>query len=194
MLYPSELRGHYLPLYKNQRADGRIPRMICFLAGLNASDWIAVFSLIAAIGSVYVAWRSFVVGKASLDVAKKMMEDADEDWAQQKWFDLYVKADDAYNLLDRFRQVHSQSYSVNPEKRALDWEETIFALRRAGTRATVFPKHSAIDKLIAASVFKNFPDVNDEKVLAYRDATECLRQMALLKAEVLNRKNLGQLC
>jgi len=150
-------------------------------------DWLAISGLFVAVVSLVVAVRALKVSNETLLVARKTLQDADEDWAQRKWFDLYVKADDAFNLLDRFRQVNPAS--TNSAQQRQDWNEVMLAIRRAHTRALIFPKNPAIDKFLAStSVFDDMQHGYDKTYLAaFLDATEDLRDMAKLKPEVLNR-------
>ena len=154
--------------------------MCAVLSFLARLDWVAISALVVAIAALWVAVRT-------LDVARKTLQDAAEDWTQRKWFDLYVMADEAFNLLDRFRQIHPP-ISMNPALQHQDWNEVMLAIRRAHTRALVFPKNLAIDKFLAAtSVFNNMQHgYNQTYLAAFLDATEDLRDMAKLKPEVLN--------
>jgi hypothetical protein len=53
--------------------------MCRILSFVRSLDWIAISAL--------------VVGIVALFVARKTLKDAEEFWKQQKWFDLYAKAD-----------------------------------------------------------------------------------------------------
>jgi hypothetical protein len=180
--------GATIHLYKILERDGRIRRMYPFWSFLAHVDWLTISGIFVAVVSLWVAIRALKVSDETLVVARKTLQDADEDWAQRKWFDLYVKADEAFNFLDRFRQVHSPA-SMNPAQQHQDWNEVMFAIRRAHTMAMVFPKNPAIDKFIAAtSVFDDMQHgYNKTYLAAVLDATEDLRDMAKLKPEVLNR-------
>ena len=167
--------------------NGRIRRMYALWSFLARLDWMSISGIFVAAVSLWVAIRALNVSNETLAVARKTLQDADEDWAQRKWFDLCVKADEAFNLLDRFRQVHPP-ISMNPEQKHQDWTEVMLAIRRAHTMSLVFPKNPAIDKLHAAtSVFGDMQHAYSETHLAaFLDATEDLRDMAKLKPEVLN--------
>jgi len=55
---------------------------------LGSLDWVAISALFVAILSFFVA--------------RKTLKDAEDSWKQEKWFDLYAKADEGYNTLDRY--------------------------------------------------------------------------------------------
>lgn len=149
-----------------------------FLAGL---DWVAVSALVVGVAALWVAIRT-------LDVARKTLQDAAEDWAQRKWFELYQQGDYAYDLLDRFRQVHPAAGSTNSGQMASDWIQTMLAIRRAHTMAVVFPVNPTITKFLhATAVFANTQNAYNQTIVdAFFDAVEDLRDMAKLKPEVLN--------
>jgi hypothetical protein len=157
-----------------------------FLARL---DWMSISGVFVAAVSLWVAIRALNVSNETLAVARKTLQDADEDWAQRKWFDLYMKADEAFNLLYRFRQVHPAVGSMNPAQQTQDWNLVILTIRQAHTMALVFPKNAAIDKFLAAtSVFGDMQHGYDRDYLKeFLDANEDLRDMAKLKPEVLNQ-------
>jgi hypothetical protein len=62
-----------------------IARTLNFLFSL---DWVSITAL-------FVAVLSFVI-------ARKTLNDSEDSWKQQKWFDLYAKADEGYDTLDRY--------------------------------------------------------------------------------------------
>jgi hypothetical protein len=168
--------------------------MGAFWLFLQRLDWgviSGVSGVIIAVISLFVARKTLHVADKSLAVARRAQEDANEDWAQRKWFDLYVAADHAFNLLDRFRQVHP-NISMNPAKKNEDWNDVMLAIRHAHSMALVFPQNAAMDKFFAAtSVFNKAENAyNTTYVDAVLDATEDLRDMAKLKPEVLNRRKL----
>jgi hypothetical protein len=154
--------------------------VLSFLAGL---DWVAISAVVVAVVSLWVAVRT-------LDVARKTVQDAAEDWAQRKWFELYQQADYAYDLLDRFRQVHPAAGSTNSGQMASDWNETMLAIRRAHAMAVVFPVNPTITKFLSATaVFGNMQNAYNQTIVnAFFHAVQDLRDMATLKPEVLNRQ------
>src|SRR5262249_16320693 len=87
---------------------------------LTLSDDVALASLLVAFVSLVVAVWSVVVGKRSLQQAQESVTVAQDslrqaqdvaeldrrDWEQRKWFDLYVKTSDVYDLLNKFQAVY----------------------------------------------------------------------------------------
>jgi hypothetical protein len=179
--------GATIHLYKIHERDGRIRRVDAFLSLLSVLadlDWVAIFALVVAVASLWVAVRT-------LDVARKTVRDAADDWAQRKWFELYQQADYAYDLLDRFRQVHPAAGSTNSGHMASDWNDTMLTIRRAHAMAVVFPVNPTIAKFVSAtSVFQNQQNAYNQTIVdAFFDAVQDLRDMATLRPEVLNRQN-----
>ena len=150
-------------------------RLLCWLSGL---DWVALSSLAVAV-------ISFIVAKNTLD-------DAEDYWKQQKWFDMYVKADQAYNDLDRYRVMYKGMLGVMTTQQAADWNSLMFSIRSTHTMAAVFPKCDVIDKLFGAT--DDFAEplnaFEDGRMSPFADAVEGLRQMAKLNPVVLELRNL----
>ena len=146
-------------------------------------DWVAIIALAVAIISLWVARQTLVV-------TRKALKDAADDWAQRKWFELYQQADYAYDVLDRFRQVHPAAGSTNSGQMASDWNETMLAIRRAHAMAVVFPVSTTITKFLSATaVFGNMQNAYNQTIVkAFFHAVQDLRDMATLKPEVLNRQ------
>ncbi len=145
-------------------------RLLSFLGSL---DWVAISALVVAICALYVGWRT--------------LDNAEESWIQQKWFDLYAKADETYDLLDWYCTVYSGSPQPQTPAQASDWNKLMYPIKRAHSMAMVFPKHPAIDKLIQAT--DNFNNPADA-FLAWRkprflDAVQDLRDLAKLDPSVL---------
>jgi hypothetical protein len=64
---------------------------------LTIADWcsltVSVASLGIAIASTFIAKRSLTEAKLAREQGKEIADRAHDDWAQQKWFDLYFKVD-----------------------------------------------------------------------------------------------------
>jgi hypothetical protein len=159
-------------------------RITSFLAAL---DWVALIALCVAIWSLYV-------GRRALEVGQKTLENAEESWNQQKWFDLYAKADEGYDLLDWYCTVYQSSPKPQTPAQASDWNSLMYLIKRAHSMAVVFPKHSAIDKLLqATSAFNNPADafLPWRKPLFF-EAVQDLRDMAKLDPSVLKMRKRTQ--
>jgi len=145
-------------------------RIISFLAAL---DWVAVSALFVAVVSFFVA--------------RKTLLDAEDFWKQQKWFDLYAKADEAYDTFERYRTIYKvyQDPTWN-QGHTEDWNNLMFLIRRVHSMAMVFPKHPAIDKLVEATLFSTPQDAfQDQRRKLFFDAVQDMREMALLDSSIL---------
>jgi hypothetical protein len=145
-------------------------RILTFLGSL---DWVAITALGVAIWSLYVG--------------RKTLDDAEESWNQQKWFDLYAKADEAYDLFDWYCTVYSHSPQAQTPPQASDWNKLMYLIKRAHSMAMVFPQHPAIDKLVKAT--SNFISPADaflpwRKPLFF-EAVQDLRDLSKLDPSVL---------
>jgi hypothetical protein len=164
---------------------------------LTIADWcsltVSVASLGIAIASTFIAKRSLTEAKLAREQGKGIAARAHDDWAQQKWFDLYFKVDQAYNALEQFQTKYlgCNPATLFPEQ-AKDYNQLMHIIREAHTMADVFPKNAAIDALFASTTFSNFwGDVlPKERLKSLADALELLREKALMDKSVLVRKTL----
>jgi hypothetical protein len=143
--------------------------------------------LLVAILALFVAVVSFVVAVVSLVIAQRTLKDSEESWKQQKWFDLYAKADEAYDTYERYCTYksllpHPEAHLGHIEA----WNDLMFLTRRVYTMAMVFPKHPAIDKLVEATNFRTPADALEEgRRKRFFDAVQDMREMAVLDPSVL---------
>jgi hypothetical protein len=148
---------------------------------------ISVAPLALSLASVLVAFASLWVARSSLRQAERVAERDGLDWRQRKWFDLYFKVNEAYDLLDHFQ---AQWGSPAPESWTRDhlaeWNNLMRRIREAHTMATVFPKNLAVDELFECTKFKNPADSQSkERLRRLLEAAENLRQNALIDDSVL---------
>jgi hypothetical protein len=140
---------------------------------VRALDWVAIFALVVAIVALFVA--------------RKTLKDAEEFWKQQKWFDLYAKADEGYDAFDRYCTTYKMS--PHPEMRighTNDWNNLMFLIRRVHSMAMVFPKHPAINKLVKATSFDMPADPLEEwRLKLFLEAVQDMREMAVLDPSIL---------
>ena len=69
-----------------------------------------------------------LIAKSSLSQAKRVADRDQEDWKQRKWFDVYFKADEAYDALDRFQVLYPSPSS--PGWKTPEWEREYHDLMR----------------------------------------------------------------
>jgi hypothetical protein len=142
---------------------------------LSSSDWIAL-------GSLAVAGAAFVVAWVTL-------REAEDDWRQMKWFDLYFRADEGYNALEKYQTVHAGLLKVQTAQQATDWNDLMFQIRLIHTTALVFPQNADVDNLIAStSAFQNPANAFDpHRLPQMMKAIQGLRDRAKLKQKVLKQ-------
>lgn len=134
---------------------------------LSLPDQIALVSLLVALASLIVAIWSVVVGKQSSEHAqesaelaqgslRQAQEVADRermDWKQRKWFELYIKTNDVYDLLNKFQAIYAgpDSINANPTKYDSEFNELIMKFRDLQMLAIVYPQISPVKKIIDAT-------------------------------------------
>jgi hypothetical protein len=167
------------------------------MANLTIADWcsltVSVASLITAIASTFIAKRSLTEAALAREQGKEIADRAHDDWAQQKWFDLYFKVDQAYNALEYFQtEYHGSNPAVQSKEQIKDYNQLMHVMREAHTMALVFPKNPTIDALFASTVFSNFwaDALQEERLKDLFEALDLLRQKALMDPSVLVRKTL----
>src|SRR5450755_3918775 len=143
------------------------------LIAAGSLDWVAISALFVAIVSFFVA--------------QKTLKDAEEFWKQQKWFDLYAKADEGYDTFERYcigyKGLHQ--LEMRPDHTEA-WNELMFLIRRVHSMAMVFPKCSAIDKLVKATSFNTPENALEEwRLKLFLDAVQDMREMAVLDNTIL---------
>jgi hypothetical protein len=183
--------------------------VVAFLAGV-ASVIISWMSLKAARSANQISDKSLNEAKTARDLSleslsqaristelaaeslrqtKEVAERELADWRQSKWFELYFRASEMCDTLERFQKMHkpdAKEYRYS-EPIAADYNNFIFLNRRCLTMAAVFPKNDAVDKLAAASAaFKNYEEAfSAERLGLIADAVQDIRELALLHPAVL---------
>ena len=157
-------------------------------------DVLNLIGVILAFAALVIAVWTLKVTLDSLKVTRESIERVRLDWAKQKSFDLYFKADHAYNALDEYQALYKDRNpaicSLEQEK---DHNDLMDTFREACTMAAVFPKNPAIDALYNSVKFTSVIDaLSKERLDALSDALELLRQKALINADVLNVETQGE--
>jgi len=130
--------------------------MQCGQHVLSLSDWVAIINLVVAVVAL-------IVGCIAVAIALRTLEQAEVDWKQRKWFDLYLKADEAYDSLDYYQTKYDGNNYWTPE-RVQDFNDMMRKTRQSRAMAVVFPKNPATAELIAATTFPN--DAGEAKAAA----------------------------
>ena len=151
------------------------------------ANYLAVASLLISCATLALAIWAVVIARSSLKQAEQVSERDRRDWRQRKWFDLYFKADEAYNLLDHFQTLYGGAPpAVWTQDQVRDWNNLMFHIRTAHSMAVVFPKNAAADELFECTKFKEPADtLSKERLQKLLDAVEGLRQNALINKSVL---------
>ena len=148
---------------------------------------LSLSGVMLSISALLISWWTLKFARDSLMIARKTVEHARMDWAQEKWFDLYLKAGRAYNGLEHYQALYQGGNSaVQSPEQVRDFNQLMRLFYEAHTMALVFPKNAATEALFASTRFKNSNDVlSKEKTKALLDALELLRQKALVDRSVL---------
>jgi hypothetical protein len=146
-------------------------------------------SLVVSVSSLLASLVALLMARSSLAQAKQVAERDQRDWRQRKWFDLYFKADEARDSLDRFQALYPipTSPNWNTPKWQRDSHDLMLTMRTVHRIASVFPQDPAITSLFTATGV--FADINEAtsaaRVLIIADAVEGIRQRALVDVSVL---------
>ncbi len=162
-------------------------------------DWtilrLSIASLVVAIVSFAAALTSAAIANWSRKDAKRIAERAHDEWAQQKWFDLYFSTNSAYDAMEKLQadcnvqngRLISIRGGGNYPDRA---NEVIRLFREIQAMAMVFPRCTAIDMLCAAT--SGFVDdqegmLDKQRLKNLMNAMNDIREKALVDASVLTR-------
>jgi hypothetical protein len=154
--------------------------------GIMNSEFIGS---VVSVGSLAISIASLFIARSSLKQAKQVAEQERRDWRQRKWFDLYFKANEVYDLLDRFQKNYGQ---LAPTLRGVanvqqDLSELMLLTRELHSMALVFPKNQPIQALFDATKFPNHHDAFlPARLQQLFDASEGLRKRALVDSSVLD--------
>jgi len=166
----------FAPTGGHESCSDKIGAMCHPMAMNSISLAVAIASVLASVAAAWIA-------KSSLSQAKQVADRDQRDWKQRKWADMYLKADETYDALDRF---HILSDSWDTDEREREWSHLIRLIRGAHAMAVVFPHNPAVEAFLSSTaVFKDEKTVSDDRLSKVFDAVELIRQKALLPATVL---------
>jgi hypothetical protein len=159
-----------------------------------ALDYVSIASLFVAIASFIASLVSAAIAKGARKDAESIAERAHDEWAQQKWFDLYFSANSAYDALEKLQadSIVQKNGTINmhggnyPDRA----NEVIRLFREIQAMAMVFPRYTAIDMLCAAtSGFVDDPSemLSKRRLKNLMDAMDDIREKALVDSSVLTR-------
>ena len=109
--------------------------------------------------------------------AERIAQREHDEWAQRKWFDLYLEAAEALDTVDYFRAKYSNAeYKQGTQEMAKDWNEMMLKVRAVGRTAFVFPQNPIVTAFIASCKFRDSERaVSDEHYKEMFEAVEGLR-------------------
>jgi hypothetical protein len=141
-------------------------------------------SLAIAIASLLASVAAALIARSSLSQAKLVADRDQKDWKQRKWFDLFFKADEAYDALDRFQTLYPSTSSPgwNTAEMQRESHDLMRTMRTVHRIAVVFPKNPVIDALFeATAAFKEMGEATSkERLSKVFDAVQGVREKALV--------------
>jgi hypothetical protein len=147
-------------------------------------------SLAISIASLLVSVAAALIASSSLSQAKHVAARDQRDWNQRKWFDLYFKADEAHDALDRFQALYPSTSAPgwNSVEMQRESHELMRIMRTVHRIALVFPQNPAIQSLFdATAAFENMDEATSkERLTKIFNAVDDIRQKALLDVSVLS--------
>ena len=145
----------------------------------SISFWVAIASFLTSVAAIFIAW-------SSLSQAEQVADRDRRDWRQRKWFDLYFKANEVYDSLDRFQTLYDATTPCTTEYRK-DWNDLMFLIREVQSMAVVFPKNSVIEEILSCTaVFKDRAEALSKcRLKKVFNAVDGIRLKALVDPTVL---------
>lgn len=147
-------------------------------------------SLAIATASLFASVAAALIAQSALSQAKRVADRDQKDWKQRKWYDLYFKADEAYDALDRFQSLYPSTASPgwNMEVMLQESHDLMRTIRTVHRIALVFPQNQEVKALFdATAAFKNMEEATSKDRLSkIFDAVEGIRQKSLIDVSVLD--------
>ena len=162
-------------------------------------DWttlrLSIASLLVAIVSFVASLISAAIANWSRKDAERIADRAHDEWAQQKWFDLYFSTNSAYDAMEKLQAdcnlQNGRLISIRGGGNYPDRAIVVICLfREIQAMAMVFPQCTTIDRLCAAtSGFVNDQNemLSKERLNTLMDAMNDIREKALVNTSVLKR-------
>jgi hypothetical protein len=158
---------------------------------------LSIASVVVSGAALIPAIVSALVANNARRDAQRIADKASDEWAQQKWFDLYFKANAAYDAMDGLRDQFKfdrgkilRTYPITGLNYPECADDVIRLFREAQAMAMVFPKSEVIDNLCnATSGFVDDPRemLSELRLQNLMDAMNGIREKALVDSGVLER-------
>lgn len=108
--------------------------------------------IVITVASLVVSIVSVLNAKTALTQGKQVAEREQREWRERKWVEMYLKANEVYDALDRFRVL---SGAWSDEERDREWNYLMSVIRSAHAMALVFPINPALEAFLeSTAVFK----------------------------------------
>jgi hypothetical protein len=121
--------------------DTRLTRALDIIR-INVDTIVALASLFVSVVATLIAKSSLNRSEESIRRAERVADRDQKDWRQRKWFDLYLKANEAYDALEKCQIVYGATplSPDNAEKYKHDFNNLIkeSVLGRVHTTDTAF--------------------------------------------------------
>jgi hypothetical protein len=146
-------------------------------------------SLIVAIASLVVAGAATKIAKNSLSEAGRVAERDLRDWKQRTWADVYLKADEAHDVLNAFQVQYAGAIPAPTSEGLADFvkkrNDLIHLLRRVNSIAALFPGNEIMNELFAITRTGGFKEngalLSKETLDKLFNAVENIREKARIK-------------
>jgi hypothetical protein len=158
----------------------------CFkLIGFEGA--VSLASLGVSLAATWIARASLLRAEDSIQQAKQIADRDQRDWRQRKWFDLYLKASEAYDALESFqiRCLDSNYLATGEWKRGIN--DLVGLFRRVHAMALVFPVNPVVTELcLSTAAFTGLEEVRSkDRLERIFDVLDKLREKALVDTTVL---------
>jgi hypothetical protein len=165
-------------------------------------DYVSIAALVVAIASFIASLASVAIAKGARKDAERIAERAHDEWAQQKWFDLYFLTNSAYDAMSKLQAdcnvQADRLISIRGGGNYPDRVDAVIRLfREIQAIATVFPRSAAIDMLCAATseaidtlraaFDANTKRLSEDSLKKLKDAMNNIQEKALVDTSVLKR-------
>ena len=146
-------------------------------------------SLLVALASLLLGLAAVRISKSSLSQAEQVAVRDQRDWKQRKWYDLYFKADDAYDAVDHYKTQYPNPLLPNEDDpaRIIAWNNLMLTIKTVHRIAMVFPINSAIDALVSATVTFDYTTqtISNDQLTTLFDAVQNIRDISRIDISVL---------
>jgi hypothetical protein len=158
---------------------------------VHADTIVALASLFVSIVATYIAKTSLNRSEESIRQAERVADRDQKDWRQRKWFELYLKANEAYDTLEKFQIEYGATPQSpdNAKKYKSDFNNLMYVFRAVHALAMVFPIDPVVTELcLATADFEEVENIfSTERLKRIFEAMNSVREKALVDTAVLDQ-------